>query len=108
MESLAPLLLAAWLASAEVSVAAGPPTSIDVTMPEAPPREVWDSLARAVACWAYRHPVITATPPMEVELRARQRLATGAVTFNTFHHASISVDTLETCPRESLGDSPRT
>jgi hypothetical protein len=45
---------------------------------------------------------------MEVELRARQRLATGAVTFNTFHHASISVDTLVTCPAEPPGGEPRT
>ena len=111
MELLGPLLLAAWLSSAEVSVTAGPPTSIDVTLAEAPPRDVWDPLAYAVACWAYRHPVITATAPVEVEFRARRRLETGAVDFSTFHHASVPVEILEKCetqrdPSQDVTSSP--
>lgn len=98
--------MTAWLSGAEVLVTAGPPTFVDVTLAEAPPREVWDPLARAVACWAYRHAVITATPPVEVEFRARRRLDTGAVDFITFHHASVSADVLETCRREPEDHRP--
>jgi hypothetical protein len=106
MDLIGPLLLAAWLSGADVLVTAGPPTTVDITMSEVPPREVWDPLARAVACWAHHHPVITATGPVEVELRARQKLDTGALDFRTFHHASVPAVVLESCERETPRSSP--
>jgi len=103
MELVGTLLLAAWLSGADVLVVPGPPTSVDITLTEVPPAEVWDPLALAVACWAHSHPVITATGPVEIEFRARHRLDPGELEFNSFHHASVPAAALESCER----DTPR-
>jgi hypothetical protein len=106
MELIGPLLLAAWLSGADVLVTAGPPTSIDITLAEVPPHEVWDPLARAVACWAHSHPVITATGPVEIEFKTRRRLDTGAMEFSSFHHASVPAAALDSCEREAPREKP--
>jgi hypothetical protein len=101
MDLIGPLLLTAWLSGADVLVTAGPPTTVDIVMVEVPPHEVWDPLARAVACWVHRHPVITANGPVEVEFREGRRLDSGAMDFRTFHHASVPAAALESCERET-------
>jgi hypothetical protein len=106
MELIGSLLLAAWLSGADVLITPGPPTSVDVAMTEVPPPEVWGPLAQAVACWAYRHPVIEATGPVEIEFRARRRLETGELEFNSFHHASVPAAVLESCEREAPREKP--
>jgi hypothetical protein len=100
------MLLAAWLSGADVLVTPGPPTSVDITLAEIPPHEVWEPLAREVACWAYRHPIITATGPVEIEFRARRRLDTGEMEFSSFHHASVPAAALDSCERDTPREKP--